>query len=90
MCCATFVFDLLVIHIIMQREQGVLSTSVLLLPGAACRLPPAAPAAAPPAPPLSDSHVGERQQLLRDQQLRQVLLPHATLHQRPTAHLIRN
>lgn len=71
-----------------QREEGLVPASVLLLPGPSRCLPPPPPPTVPPAPPLSDSPVGERPRLYWSQQLRPVLLPHVTLHQRPTAHLI--
>lgn len=72
----------------LQREEGLTPASFLLLPGPSRCLPPPPPPTVPPAPPLSDPPVRERPQLYWVQQLRLVLLPHVTLHQRPTAHLM--
>lgn len=73
-----------------QREEGPLPSSLLLSPSPSRCLPPAPPPPVPPAPPLSDPHVGERARLHRGQQLCPLLLPHATLHQRPAAHVMGN
>lgn len=88
-----FTLCVAVIHFILlscavQREEGLLPSSVLLLPGTSRCLPPTPPPAVPPAPPLSDSPVRERARLYWGQQLRPLLLPYVTLYQRPTAHLI--
>lgn len=69
-------------------RAGQLSATALLPvagdPGGAA---PATAAAAAAAPGLPASRLGGRLQLHAGQQLRQVLLPHAAVHQRAASHL---
>lgn len=71
----------------MQREEGLLPSTLLLLPGVSCLLPADPPPPVFPAAPVSDCSDGEKLRLRWHQQLGLVLLPHVTLHQRPPTHL---
>lgn len=70
-----------------QREEGLLPSSRLLLPGVLCLLPADPPPPVFLAAPVSDCSNGEKLRLRWHQQLGLVLLPHVTLHQRSPTHL---
>lgn len=85
LCCLCI--NCLISVFAVQREGRPLPSALAPLPGVPHCSSAAPPPAAPPAAPLLDPHLREQPRLLWGQQLRQVFLPHAALHQRPPAHL---
>ena len=68
-------------------EEGSVAAALLLLPGAARRLPAPRAAAAAAGPGLPGALHRERPKLHPGQQLCPILLPHVALHQRAATHL---
>lgn len=86
LCCLCI--NCLISMFAVQRDGRPLPSPLAPLPGVPRCSSAAPPPAASPAAPLPDPHLREQPRLCWDQQLRQVFLPHAALHQRPPAHLI--